>query len=102
MYRQARKGANALRAQPLQFVSWNIGGKPVQDALTAIKVVQSLSDTVVCFQELPRTQAGWQTTKVVMSATPSSNSEMTSDNGEAMASCSIRINSSASGGRRTM
>ena len=58
------EGADELRVQSLQFVSWNIGGKPVQDALTAIKVVQSLSDTVICFQELPRTQAGWQTTKV--------------------------------------
>ncbi|CAE7305768.1 unnamed protein product, partial [Symbiodinium necroappetens] len=30
--------AGELQAQPLKFVSWNIGGKPVQDALTAIKV----------------------------------------------------------------
>ena len=58
------KRAEELRTQPLKLLSWNIGGKPVQDALTAIKVVHSLSDAVVCLQELPRTQAGWQTTKV--------------------------------------
>ena len=58
------KRADEHRTQPLKLLSWNIGGKPVQDALTAIKVVHSLSDAVVCLQELPRTQAGWQTTKV--------------------------------------
>ena len=56
--------ADTSRTQAVAFLSWNIGGKPVQDALTAIKVVHTLSNTVVCFQELPRTQAGWQTTKV--------------------------------------
>ena len=48
----------------VELLSWNIGGKPVQDALHAVKVAHSLSNTVVCFQELPRTRAGWQTTKV--------------------------------------
>ena len=56
--------ADISRNQAVKFLSWNIGGKPVQDALTAIKVVHTLSNTVVCLQELPRTQAGWQTTKV--------------------------------------
>ena len=46
----------------VRVYSWNIGGKPVQDALKAIEISKTSTDTVACFQELPRTQAGWQTT----------------------------------------
>ena len=36
----------------------------MQDALKAIEILKTSTDTIACFQELPRTQAGWQTTVV--------------------------------------
>ncbi|CAE7361985.1 unnamed protein product [Symbiodinium necroappetens] len=56
------EGHNSPEHQMIRILSWNIGGKPVQDALKAIEVTSSLADSIACFQELPRTQAGWQTT----------------------------------------
>ena len=52
------------RHREIQVYSWNIGGKPVQDALKAIEVTKPFTEAIACFQELPRTQAGWQTTTV--------------------------------------
>ena len=49
----------------LEFVSWNIGGKPAESALAAIANSNGKVDSAIfALQELPRVQPGWRTTYV--------------------------------------
>ena len=49
----------------ISFFSWNIGGKPISDALKAVDVAQphKARDGIMALQELPRVAPGWHTTK---------------------------------------
>ena len=53
------------RQHKVLFLSWNIGGKPVADALKSIAISspEASSEGVISLQELPRISPGWHTTK---------------------------------------
>ena len=57
------EGAKAEEGRAL-FLSWNIGGKPVETAVAATvhSTDQSCDKAIFAFQELPRVAAGWHTT----------------------------------------
>ena len=55
----------APKSHSISLLTWNIGGKPVDDALKAIDFSSpsASNDSIIALQELPRTSPGWHTTK---------------------------------------
>ena len=56
----------ARNSHQVTLFSWNIGGKPIDDALKAIDhslPSRSVRSSIISFQELPRVSPGWQTTR---------------------------------------